>query len=120
LDDGDARHNQTDQPDQHRSFLARLLQPTDFGIVAIAMLIVGGVEIFSAAGQRAAIVRYINRPWTITTPPGRFRPDRFVPGHRHLDRRALRRGLFQDAQVDIVARILPSARRCRVSRISAR
>src|SRR5260370_17946565 len=40
--------------------LARLLLPTDFGIVAIAMLIVGGGEIFSAAGQRAAIVRHLN------------------------------------------------------------
>jgi len=59
--------------------LARLLQPTDFGIVAIAMLIVGGVEIFSAAGQRAAIVRYINptldhydTAWTVSVLIGLF------------------------------------------------
>jgi lipopolysaccharide exporter len=59
--------------------LARLLQPTDFGIVAIAMLIVGGVEIFSAAGQRAAIVRYIDptldhydTAWTVSVLLGLF------------------------------------------------
>jgi lipopolysaccharide exporter len=59
--------------------LARLLLPTDFGIVAIAMLIVGGVEIFSAAGQRAAIVRHLNptldhydTAWTVSVLIGLF------------------------------------------------
>jgi hypothetical protein len=38
--------------------LARLLTPADYGIVAIAMLIVGVVETFGNTGQHAAIVRH--------------------------------------------------------------
>ena len=40
--------------------LARLLTPADFGVVAIAMLIVAAVEVFSQTGQRFAIVRHPN------------------------------------------------------------
>jgi lipopolysaccharide exporter len=40
--------------------LARLLTPADYGIMAIAMLIVGGIEVFSHAGQGTAIVRHPN------------------------------------------------------------
>lgn len=38
--------------------LARLLTPTDFGIVAMAMLIVGALEVLSETGQRLAIIRH--------------------------------------------------------------
>jgi O-antigen/teichoic acid export membrane protein len=38
--------------------LARLLTPADYGLVAIASLIVGMVEIFSWTGQYAAIIRH--------------------------------------------------------------
>lgn len=40
--------------------LARLLMPSDFGIVTIAMIIVGTVEIFSQTGQYQAIIRHPN------------------------------------------------------------
>jgi O-antigen/teichoic acid export membrane protein len=40
--------------------LARLLTPEDFGIVAIAALIVGTLEIFTQTGQYNAIVRHPN------------------------------------------------------------
>jgi lipopolysaccharide exporter len=40
--------------------LARLLTPADYGIVAIATIIVGGIEVFSRAGQGTAIVRHLN------------------------------------------------------------
>lgn len=59
--------------------LARLLVPADFGIVAIAMLIIGAVEIFSTAGQRSAIVRHLNptlehydTAWTLSVLIGLF------------------------------------------------
>lgn len=38
--------------------LARLLTPQDFGIVAIAMIVVGMFEMLSATGQAAAIIRH--------------------------------------------------------------
>ena len=38
--------------------LARLLTPQDFGIVAIAMIVVGMFEMLSATGQVAAIIRH--------------------------------------------------------------
>ncbi len=38
--------------------LARLLMPADFGIVTIAMIVVGGVEIFNQTGQHLAIIRH--------------------------------------------------------------
>ena len=38
--------------------LARLLTPADYGIVSIATLIVGLVEIFSQTGQYAALIRH--------------------------------------------------------------
>ena len=38
--------------------LARLLTPADFGVVAIAMLIVGSVEIFFQNGQLLALIRH--------------------------------------------------------------
>jgi lipopolysaccharide exporter len=40
--------------------LARLLTPADYGIVAIASMIVGIVEVFGRAGQGSAIVRHPN------------------------------------------------------------
>jgi|ERR1051326_4288375 O-antigen/teichoic acid export membrane protein len=40
--------------------LARLLTPADYGIVAIASMIVGMVEVFSRTGQMSAIVRHPN------------------------------------------------------------
>ena len=40
--------------------LARLLTPADFGIVAIATMIVGLVEIFAQTGQTAALIRHPN------------------------------------------------------------
>ncbi len=40
--------------------LARLLTPADFGIVAIAGIIVGSVEVFSQTGQFNAVVRHPN------------------------------------------------------------
>lgn len=39
-------------------FLARLLSPSDFGIVTIAMIILGTVEIFNQTGQHLAIIRH--------------------------------------------------------------
>src|ERR1044071_5208192 len=41
-------------------FLARLLMPEDFGIVTIAMIVVGTVEIFNQTGQHLAIIRHPN------------------------------------------------------------
>jgi O-antigen/teichoic acid export membrane protein len=41
--------------------LARLLSPGDFGLVAMAMLVVGLVEVFSHAGQELALIR-LERP----------------------------------------------------------
>jgi O-antigen/teichoic acid export membrane protein len=53
--------------------LARLLTPADYGVVAIAMLIVGAVEVLSQTGQNLAIVRHPNptrehydTAWTIS------------------------------------------------------
>lgn len=40
--------------------LARLLAPSDFGIVAIAMIFVGILEILNQTGQKLAIVRHPN------------------------------------------------------------
>lgn len=37
--------------------LARLLTPADFGVVAMAMIVVGMLEILSQSGQRLAIIR---------------------------------------------------------------
>ena len=37
--------------------LARLLSPGDFGLVAMAMLVVGLVEVFGQAGQQLALIR---------------------------------------------------------------
>ena len=59
--------------------LARLLTPADYGIVAIAMLIVGTVETFSNTGQHAALIRHPNPTrehydsvWTISVLLGLF------------------------------------------------
>src|SRR6185312_2887630 len=53
--------------------LARLLTPADFGIVAMAMLVVGALEILSETGQRLAIIRHpdptrehYDSAWTIS------------------------------------------------------
>src|SRR5258708_27023874 len=53
--------------------LARLLTPEDFGIVAIAMLVVGAVEVLSETGQRLALIRHpaptrqhYDSAWTIS------------------------------------------------------
>ena len=40
--------------------LARILTPDDFGIVAIATMIVGIVEVFAQTGQSAALIRHPN------------------------------------------------------------
>jgi lipopolysaccharide exporter len=54
-------------------FLVRFLTPRDFGIVAIAMLVVGMIEIFSETGQRLALIRHpaptrehYDSAWTIS------------------------------------------------------
>ncbi len=39
-------------------FLARLLSPSDFGIVAMAMIFVGMLELLNLTGQRLAIIRH--------------------------------------------------------------
>lgn len=53
--------------------LARLLTPADFGIVAIAMLVVGTIEVFGQTGQRLALIRHeaptrqhYDAAWTIS------------------------------------------------------
>jgi O-antigen/teichoic acid export membrane protein len=53
--------------------LVRLLTPADFGIVAMAMLVVGTVEVISHTGQQLAIIRHPNptrehydSAWTIS------------------------------------------------------
>jgi O-antigen/teichoic acid export membrane protein len=53
--------------------LARLLTPKDFGVVAIAMIVVGMLETLSATGQVAAIIRHrdptrdhYDTAWTIS------------------------------------------------------
>ena len=38
--------------------LARLLTPTDFGVVAMAMLLVGMLEILNQTGQKLVIIRH--------------------------------------------------------------
>lgn len=38
--------------------LARLLMPSDFGIVAMAMIVVGLLELFNQTGQKLAIIRH--------------------------------------------------------------
>ncbi|HVE02742.1 MAG TPA: oligosaccharide flippase family protein [Rhizomicrobium sp.] len=38
--------------------LARLLTPADYGVVAIAMLIVGTIEVFAQTGQYSVIIRH--------------------------------------------------------------
>ncbi len=38
--------------------LARLLVPADFGIVAMAMVVVGMLEILNQTGQKLAIIRH--------------------------------------------------------------
>lgn len=53
--------------------LARLLQPSDFGIVAIAMIVVGMFEVLNQTGQKLALIRIVyptpahyNTAWTIS------------------------------------------------------
>ena len=53
--------------------LARLLTPNDFGVVAIAMIVVGMFEMLSATGQSQAIIRHsdptrehYDTAWTIS------------------------------------------------------
>jgi len=64
LEDGHARHDQTDKSDQHGD-PCRLLQPP---ISALSRSHVDrrGLK-YSVPGQRAAIVRHINRLWSIMT-----------------------------------------------------
>src|SRR5687768_1914087 len=40
--------------------LARLLTPEDFGIVSMALIVVGAIEMLAASGQRYAIIRHPN------------------------------------------------------------
>jgi lipopolysaccharide exporter len=53
--------------------LARLLVPDDFGIVAMAMIVVGTLEIFNQTGQRLVLIRlenpteaHFNSAWTVS------------------------------------------------------
>jgi len=53
--------------------LARILTPADFGLVAMAMLMIGFIEIFNDTGQQAALIAHPNperahydSAWTIT------------------------------------------------------
>jgi len=53
--------------------LARLLTPEDFGIVAMAMLIIGFIEVFNETGQQAALIAHpkperahYDSAWTMT------------------------------------------------------
>ncbi|MBC7905694.1 MAG: lipopolysaccharide biosynthesis protein [Rhodospirillaceae bacterium] len=53
--------------------LARLLAPEDFGLVAMSMLLVGAVEVFSQTGQALALIRHheptnehYDTAWTLT------------------------------------------------------
>ncbi|HEX3810932.1 MAG TPA: lipopolysaccharide biosynthesis protein [Rhizomicrobium sp.] len=57
--------------------LARLLTPADFGIVAMAMLVVGMLEILNQTGQKLAIIRHASptrehydTAWTISVITG--------------------------------------------------
>jgi O-antigen/teichoic acid export membrane protein len=57
--------------------LARLLQPSDFGVVAIAMIVVGMLEMLGQTGQKLALIRTINitpdhynSAWTISALTG--------------------------------------------------
>ncbi|MBC7951776.1 MAG: lipopolysaccharide biosynthesis protein [Rhodospirillaceae bacterium] len=57
--------------------LARLLAPEDFGLVAMSMLLVGAVEVFSQTGQALALIRHpdptrehFNTAWTLTIAMG--------------------------------------------------
>src|SRR6187402_178523 len=40
--------------------LARLLVPSDFGIVAMAMFVVGLLELLSQTGQKLVIIRHVS------------------------------------------------------------
>jgi O-antigen/teichoic acid export membrane protein len=53
--------------------LARLLAPRDFGIVAMAMIVVGTLEMFNQTGQKLVLIRleeptkeHFNTAWTIS------------------------------------------------------
>ena len=53
--------------------LARLLAPADYGVVAIASMIVGVVEVFSRTGQQSALIRlphptreHFDSAWTVS------------------------------------------------------
>ena len=53
--------------------LARLLTPSDFGIVAMAMIVVGTLEIFNQTGQKLVLIRlesptaeHFDSAWTIS------------------------------------------------------
>jgi O-antigen/teichoic acid export membrane protein len=57
--------------------LARLLTPADFGVVAMAMIVVGMLEMLGQTGQAAAIIRHANpdrelydAAWTISVLSG--------------------------------------------------
>jgi O-antigen/teichoic acid export membrane protein len=54
-------------------FLARLLSPADFGVVAAAMIVVGMLEMFNQTGQRLVLIRipeptreHYDSAWTIS------------------------------------------------------
>jgi O-antigen/teichoic acid export membrane protein len=54
-------------------FLARLLTPGDFGIVAMAMIVVGTLEMFNQTGQKLALIRledptddHFDSAWTVS------------------------------------------------------
>ncbi len=51
--------------------LARLLMPDDFGVVAMAMIVVGFLELMRAFGFDAALITTKTQPMSTTIRPGR-------------------------------------------------
>ena len=52
--------------------LARVLAPRDFGIVAMAMIVIGTLEIFNQTGQKLVLIRLENPTADHFIPPGPF------------------------------------------------
>jgi len=103
--------------------LARLLTPADFGIVAMAMLMIGFVEVFNETGQQAALIAnpnptraHYDSAWTVTVliaaaltaivlifapyAPLYFRDDRIVPVIQLLSLRILLGGFLNIGTID--------------------
>jgi len=103
--------------------LARLLTPADFGIVAMAMLIIGFIEVFNETGQQAALIAHprperahYDSAWTMTVliavaltaiilavapfASGYFRDARIVPVIQLLSLRVLLGGFLNIGTID--------------------